>query len=98
MNYDLICGLEDTLGLFLKAAGGKGFDNLEGFAHWRRVSVHGTVPQWGGERCRGSRACTLESHARQHISSGSSTMTWANESALGQSDFCPFASQGLSRL
>ena len=43
------------------------------------------------------RLCTLKTHARQHISSMCSTFPYMedNYSTLGQSDFCPFASQGF---
>ena len=49
---------------------------LKGFAYWRRVSRHHVVRQWGGEMCHVSRAHTLETHARQHISSACSTFPY----------------------
>ena len=53
--------------------------------------------------CHISRACTLETHARQLFSGVGSTfpcikITRAKESMLGQSDFCLFASQGVLSL
>ena len=68
------------------------------------LSVHRVALWWGGEMCHVSKAHTLATHGRQHISSVCSTfpyickITRANESMLFQSDYCPFASQGLSHL
>ena len=59
--------------------------------------------QWGGEMCHVWRACTLETHARQHISKVLSSFPYMEDNSsqrdeLGQSDFNPFESWGFSCL
>ena len=88
---------------FLNVAGPPQWPSVRGFAHKRHVCRQCVARLWEGEMCHTSRACMLEMHARQHISSVCSTfpcrkMTHANTCMLCQSDFYPFACQGSCRL
>ena len=74
--------------------------STKGFAHKRRVSAHRVARQWGGEACR----LFIKSTHTENTFLACATafhiwdITRAKKSTLGQSDFCPFESQGLSHF